>query len=190
MKKEFLQNKFSLLDYYSVMTKENILISYKGPFTDSVLAEITANIRTNLNLYPQVSKKLFAVFIELAQNISYYSSERNYIEGKEDSPGIGTIVIKDEGDFFTLVTGNLINKKNTQHLVEKCKLINSLSRDELREYKRKQRNEPSSEFDGGNIGLIQVALTSNSAINLEIKELSDEYSFIVFAIDLDKGGES
>ena len=78
---------FSLVDYHC-HAGENVLISYKGPI-DKVVLNIMGNyIRKLISMHPGAKPKLFKVFIELAQNISQYSSEK--------------IIIGDDGFYPTL----------------------------------------------------------------------------------------
>ena len=69
----------SLCDYYINIAQNNTLVFYKGAFDEKVISEISQNIRKKLVTSPAVNKKVFSVFIELAQNIAFYSAERNII---------------------------------------------------------------------------------------------------------------
>lgn len=176
----------SLYDYYLNVVKEHTLVFYKGAFDERVISEISQSIRRRLLQSSSVNKRLFSVFIELAQNIAFYSAERNILNNKNKGSGIGLLVINEHNDFFTIKTGNLVENKDSFRLAAKCANINSLNRDGLRQLKRRQRNQPSVNKDSGNIGLIQIALLGNSPLRIDLKTVDNRYSFFSLEIDIHK----
>ncbi len=175
----------NIVDYYHNIA-ENIHISYKGPIDERILQVIGYYIEELSSKYPKAGKKIFKIFIELAQNISYYSAERNIFNKGKKEIGVGMLVIAESTDSYTFITGNLVNNDDIFAIIEKSEIINSLERDELRKYKREQRNLPHSKKGGANIGLIQVALTSSNPLNIEINPMDDERSFLSIAVKIDK----
>ncbi|HAI76159.1 MAG TPA: hypothetical protein DCM08_07905 [Microscillaceae bacterium] len=177
-------NAFNFFEYHAQISQDNVLLSYKGPLTDVLLAEFSRDIRTKLQSNRKVGKKVFAIFMELAQNVLYYSKEVNYFGNKDK---VGTLVITQSDKYFTLITGNLVYKSSVPLLIEKCEIVNSLDREALREYKRTLRNAPSEEESrGAGIGLVQVALTSDNRIEMKIKELQGDYAFFVISVNVEK----
>jgi len=63
-------------ELFTTMTRKDVRISYTGPFDSQVLSVIAKNIEASLSANPIINKKIFKIFIELAQNISYYSAEQ------------------------------------------------------------------------------------------------------------------
>jgi len=187
MKEPFKMN-FSLYEYHSLFNHD-IQVSYKGPIDERILSVIGNYIEVILVAHPSASKKIFKIFIELAQNISYYSAEKNIIT-KDKQIGAGTLVIGEFGEFYTFITGNLVKNDDVIILLEKCDIINSLDRDALRQYKREQRKLPQGERGGGNIGLIQVALTAACPLDVEVTPVDDDYSFFSIAVKVSKEGET
>jgi len=175
---------FSLFDYY-FRSKEDILLSYKGPFESQVLTAIGNYINAVVGKNKRVSKKLFKIFIELAQNVAYYSSEQNVL-GNENQIGIGSLVIVERPDYYLLVAGNIVPKSDILLLIEKCEHINSLDEDALREYKRKQLLLPDSSREGANIGLIKVALTSDNPLGIAEEMVDEITSFMSITVKIDK----
>lgn len=176
----------SLHDYYISVVKDNTLVFYKGAFDEKVIAEISHGIRKRLLTHLSASRKVFSVFIELAQNIAFYSAERNIINNKIKGSGIGLLVIDEHEDYYTIKTGNLVANKDSIRLASKCSTINSLNRDGLRQLKRRQRNQPSINKDSGNIGLIQVALLGSSPLRTHLQIVDNNYSFFSLEIDVYK----
>lgn len=180
------KDKFSLFEYRAKSDQQNVLVSYRGPFTGQILRDIGEYITDNLEPENQASKKLFKIFIELAQNISYYSAEANRIGNTITKHRVGSVVIGELDNHYFMTTGNKVSSKNVQLLSEKCDFINSLEREDLRKYKREQRNLDTSEFGGANIGLITVALTSANPLEIEIEDLEDGNSFFSLTVYINK----
>ncbi len=180
------QNKhLNLYDYYAMTNREDILISYKGPVTDIIMAEISRDIRDKFAESPKISKKLFAVFIELAQNILYYSSEKILFGNRQDS--VGTLLIYRTLDQLMFSCGNLVENQYIDTLIQSCDKINSLNRDELRAFKRETRSAPQGERSkGAGIGLIQVALTSGNPLKVESQPVDPNYSFFSLTVQINK----
>ncbi len=80
------------------------------------------------------------------------------------------------------MTGNLVKTDDIITIIEKSEVINSLDREELREYKRQQRKLPPGKKGGAHIGLIQVALTSSNPLDIEVNPVDDKHSFFSIAV--------
>ena len=180
-----MQNELSLFDYYTFTSSRRVLISYKGPVTDVIMAEISKDIRDKFAENPRISRKLFAIFMELAQNILYYSAEKTTIGS--DKGGIGTILITETDEHYTFACGNLVEQQYVQELADGCTLINSMDKDELREYKRERRSSPQHERSkGAGIGLIQVAITAENKLVVEHKQIDEGHTFFSISVKIEK----
>ncbi|MCK5535387.1 MAG: SiaB family protein kinase [Bacteroidales bacterium] len=175
--------KFSLYNYHKTFDKD-ILISFKGPFDKHILAIIGNYIEVILGRNPKAGKKIFKIFIELAQNIAYYSAEGKSNFNTES--GIGTLVIGEFDNHYSFVAGNVVKASDIVHIIEKSEIINSLDREGLRQYKREQRNLPQGERGSAHIGLIQVALTAASPLDIEVSPINEEYSFFTISVNVEK----
>lgn len=161
------------------------IISYNGPFDSQVLSVIAENIEYSLSNNPRVSKKIFKIYIELAQNISYYSAEKHVSE-EGNYYGVGILLLREFDDHYSFSAGNIVETKQVLPVIQKCETINILDRDKLREYKRKLRNMPSGVPGGGNIGLVQVALTADYPLEFDVINLDSEKSFYILNVRVNK----
>ncbi len=173
-----------ILDIYNIL-KQNIVVSYTGPFDGQVLTTIGNNIQYAIRNHPQVTNKMFRIFIELAQNISYYSAEA-IVSPDGHRSGMGILIIKELEDHFLFLTGNLAKSSEIKAVVEKIERINSLDREGLRKFKRQKRSLPQGIHGAGNIGLIQVALSSDNPLNYKISAIDEEICFYTLAAKIDK----
>ncbi len=103
--------EFTVFDYHLLTDRKKVLLYYKGPFDELVLSKISYYLREQFPESPKAGKKLFAVFIELAQNIAYYSSEMNLFGNELSKHGVGTILIKENENAYTLTAGNLVRNE-------------------------------------------------------------------------------
>jgi hypothetical protein len=176
----------SLIDLYSTMNDQDIIVYYKGPFDDIILSEIGNKIRRKAFDSPKAGKRLFAVFMELAQNVSLYSFEKNRLESV-DRWGVGTLVVYETATSYILMSGNMVKNEVLEQIVKKCEEINGLDHESLRAMKRKYRSsELPADHKGGNIGLIQVALKSDAPLDIEAKRIDDEHSFFTISVSIFK----
>jgi len=173
-----------ILELYEMLNK-NILIAYRGVFDNSVLTVIAKNIELAVQNQPKVSKRIFKIFLELAQNISFYSAEKKHQEDANEL-GEGILILTDYVNYYTLATGNLAVKGKVSAITKKIEMINSLDREGLREFKRQLRGLPYGERGGANIGLIQVALTAESKISHQIKSVNNDLDFISISVKISK----
>lgn len=174
--------KFSLYNYHTNFDKD-ILMSYKGPFDKHILAILGNYIEVILGRNPKAGKKIFKIFIELAQNISFYSAENDKLG---TMAGIGTVVIGEFEGHYTFVSGNLVRNEDVIPIMEKCDIINSLDREGLRKYKRELRGTPQGEHGSAHIGLIQVALTAESPLDIEVTPVDNQVSFFTVSVKIEK----
>lgn len=183
-----MKNKRGIVKYTEMLDKDHILICYKGPFLDRVLTLLGEKINILLCDDPRLNKKVFSIFIELAQNIAYYSEERH--RGKDSDGktfGKGTFIICESESHYTLTSANFIKNSWVQEVLDKCELINKLDMDGLRQLKRDLRNKPRHEGQlGGNIGLVDIAIKAGTSLDVEITPVDDKFSFFSLSIDVPK----
>ena len=178
----------TLLDYHLDIQDEEIILYYKGPFQDQDLDQLGNHLRSNFNGPPKVAKRLFAIFIELAQNIGFYSVEMNHFKGKNiQERGVGVVIVYRQEDRYTLSAGNLIRSEKLANIVSKCEKINTLDQEGLRTLKKEMRSQPRKEdHNGGNIGLIQVALKADFPLKIHQKPIDDELSFFILSAEIER----
>jgi len=174
-------------EMHDIMSEQNIIVSYIGPFDNNILTILAENIETSLWEDHYKGRKFFKIFIELAQNISLYSKEVSH-PSEDDQAGEGCLIINEYSDFFIFAAGNLVDKTDVLRLVEKCDKINTADREELRQMKRDLRNlEHETVKGGGNIGLVHVALTSGYPLEYKLVDLQDNNeAFYIISVRIDK----
>jgi hypothetical protein len=183
-----MKTPLSILEYDANFNKDHIIICYKGPFLDRVLALIGEKITLLIDDDPLVSKKVFSIFLEMAQNVAYYSEDRSSKTNNPDKTvGKGTFLITETDTHYTISSANLIKKSWEQEILDKCALVNSLDSDGLRKLKRELRSQPKKEDHvGGNIGLVDIALKASSPLHVDVSHVSEQHSYFVISIEVGK----
>jgi hypothetical protein len=180
-----MEHELDLFDFYNFTNARSIILSYKGPLTDVILAEIGKDIRSKFTENPTVKRKMFAVFMELAQNILYYSADKLIFNSKED--GVGIILLCQTDATYTFSFANVVQSEHLPQIQDKIDQINTMNRDELRELKRQQRNQPpEGTSKGAGIGLIQAAILSGNQFDIKIRKIDDERSFLTLSVSINK----
>lgn len=179
------EENFSLFDFERIFNDE-IRVSYRGPFDKHVLALLGDYINLIFGKDPDAGRKMFKIFLELAQNISYYSFDRSKLSPNEEDSGVGVLMIRETDNNYFIHVGNQILINDVIPIIEKCEYINTLNKEELREYKRKQRLQAPGVKGGAHIGLIQVALTSANPLEFKVTYLDEKVSFFEVKVNINK----
>ncbi|MBN2662822.1 MAG: SiaB family protein kinase [Bacteroidales bacterium] len=177
------------MDYNSFLEKQlknnqKIIYDYSGIFDQEIVKKYAFILTKLSKQYIVTQRRLFYVFVELGQNIGYYSDETEKIG--EKNIGKGNLLVYEADDHIGFIIGNVINNKALNVFLRKCKIINSLDRDSLREFKRYQRNLIPGTNGGAHIGLIMVALTTRKKIDVDVLKIDDEYSFFSINVNVEK----
>ncbi len=177
--------KMNFLNDYRNAFNEDLLMFYKGPFNNKILAGIGSYIREIMADQPELSYKVFSIFIELAQNISYHSEELpTFINDR--AAKFGTLMIEDTKDGISISAGNFIKNQDIDYIHNQIEKVNSLDNDGLRKFKKEMRKLERGEHGEANIGLIQIAITAAAPVHLEAVPIIENYSFITITTTIKK----
>lgn len=177
---------FDLFEYYTNNKKNNIILSFKGAVSQEILVEIGSIIRNQYHIHKQI-KKIFAVFVELAQNIMHYSKETEYSAREEREVGVGIMIFSENDDYFYITSGNLLDKEKGEKVVNKIEKVNQFSESELKEYYKQQIRKPQEDDSkGAGLGFIDIARKANQKIEYDLAETPDGDSFLVINVKFKK----
>ncbi len=174
----------SLAEHFYYDAGEEIT-SYNGPISSAIISEMAQYLRWRYAQEDRVNRKVFAIFIELAQNMSFYSNDQAVMENG-NTCGLGKIVLYQTPGTFVFKCSNKISKEQEAALSGGLEIINSLDKDGLRHFKREQRDKPRKEGSkGAGIGLIQIAILSENPLETSFIHVNDEQSFFLLGISVD-----
>jgi hypothetical protein len=178
---------FDLYDYYQANKKNNILLTFKGSLSQEILVEMGAMIKNKLKIDKKL-KKIFAVFVEMAQNIMHYSEEKEYIENENKMIGAGIIVFTESPAHYLVTSGNMISRRNSGKLAARIDEINSQDMDQLKKNYQKQLRKPQPDnATGAGLGLYEIRRKSSDNIFYRIIPVDEEHEFIEISAKINKG---
>jgi hypothetical protein len=179
---------FSLFKYYKNSEDNQVPFVFKGGMNHESIYHLGETLKERIQEAESKKSKILSVFVELAQNIKLYSAERVYSDSEDKEVGQGIITFKDDTTAFYIKAGNVIRNESKKELIEKCRLINSLDREELNKLYNKERNRAIEENRaGGNIGLIELARRSRNPLQVSIDQLDDKRAFFTIEVKISKG---
>jgi len=178
-----------LIDDYYQMNPQQVILYYRGSFDESVLNRLSRHLKQALPDDPRTAKKVFSVFIELAQNIAYYSVENNLLLGEEKSKGVGNIMIYRHDEDIIVKAGNMLNNRHLAQITAHCDEINQLTKEELKKLKREIRSKPIKDgHKGASIGLIHTAIKSDAPLSIESQQIDEQLSYFTLSIQINTTG--
>jgi hypothetical protein len=150
----------------------NSLLLYQGVLTVNLISILGNYIRSFLNHDPKVLQRIFKIFIELAQNVSYYSAEMIDVRGGVPC-GTGWVSVQELQDHYLVTTANVIKPEDGPKLISYCREINSKNAEELRLLKRNTRSQAMERETGAHIGLIQTSILSGNHLEFDVSPGDD-----------------
>jgi len=177
--------ELELLEHYKEMRKNKIMLDFQGAISQDILVEMVELLKNKFSYgscNSLVSKKIFSIFIEMAQNISRYSAERSHSDDLKKDIGSGIIVITEVDKNYTITSGNLVEKQRIPSIIEDCRKINLMNKEELRQYFKTQiKSEREEGKDGAGLGLIAIARKSGNPITYKVTPVDDLNSFLILS---------
>ncbi len=184
---DFYMTDSDLFALYSSGGLEKTILMFKGLLTQDilvVLAEMLANNMSNDPIH-KTTKKMFFIFVELAQNIHRYSAEKLMTENKE--VGSGIVLVNEYKDYYTLISGNLVKNDVYEFLKERINYLNSCDEETLKQIRKEKLKAKSKEGEkGAGVGLIDIIRKASQPIVLKAKQINHDHCFISFYILLKK----
>jgi hypothetical protein len=167
------------------MSDSITLVDFEGAITFGTIEMLLSRLRNSLEfqaLQKPGRKRLYGIFVESIDNIYKYAVK---IPGKQGpSPKIS--VIKRGGQFLVRA-GNLVRNDDVGDLTFKLDRVNQLDFEALKSlYEEVINKEPRSSDTGAGLGLITMALRTDTDIKFGFKTVDNNYSFFEFEITLNE----
>ncbi|MBX3101753.1 MAG: SiaB family protein kinase [Bacteroidetes bacterium] len=153
------------------MSYANVIYDYQGEMDNSVLNKILVSMDTKMaELGEKVPfrKKVNSILIECCQNLMHHAMN------PEIHPPSLQVLKQDNG--YLIRTTNLVNKTNATKLKSYIDKINTMDKDELREFYQKiLTNGKISAAGGGGLGILNIARkTIDNRVNYQAEEVNTD----------------
>lgn len=150
--------------------KKRILLCFNGPFSQGLIEEIGNALKNYLQSEAASSSSaldVFAVYIELTQNIQHYSAKHGYSEADASA----TVVIgRDEEGRYLISAGNVIEAEDGDALCERIKALAVMDKVQLKAAYKEQLRKPRADDDsaGAGLGLIDIARKASAPFSCSV----------------------
>lgn len=135
-----------------------LLHAYAGPFTQEAVVASGQALRALPGLSDAGRHRLFAVFVELAQNIGRYSAERAGPPGSERGAGLVEVFEDAPAGRLAVVATNLVAPDSAAHLAARLAALADLDSEGLKKlHRERRRSAPPPGSLGAGLGLIELA---------------------------------
>lgn len=168
--------------HYSLLRDNNILLQYKGDFSQKSILPLLNIVENNVGSTPEeriAAKKVGHVLIETLQNISKHGLE---IDGKRD----GLFVIGKDEDQVFIMAANFVDKSEVDDLQSHLDYLLSLSNEELKEIHR-EKIRHSIELEDksrSGLGLIEIARASSEPMHYQLDEVDQNWNFFSLYVNV------
>ncbi len=176
------QNNIDFLKkFHSTLSEQNIYLVFKGDFHQNNILALFDILRKQM-AETVVSIKLKNILIEVLQNIEKHGDNIHNIT--DWKPGIVTIHKTEET--YYLSASNYIENSKIKALKEKINNINSLDKEELNEYYRKNLLDFDSELTSKKTGLgyIDIRRRCGNGLFFDFITLDNNYSIFFIQITI------
>jgi len=164
------------------MNDNGIYFIWTGHISHDLGREVLSFNETRLHeaeIENSLQKRVFTVLIELLQNMAEYSPGIK----AEEKFGMPVAMIKTDGDYFIITSGNLIRNEAVEHLKEKLDLVNGEGVAGKKELMRKAlENQDLNVKSTGYLGLLEIARHSGENLEYSFEEVNDEFSYYVVEV--------
>lgn len=153
-------------------SRHRILLCFNGPISRSLIEEIGHALRNYMQGEQATcseSMDVFAVYIEMTQNIRHYSIERGY---NEQIASATVAIGKNEDGRYVVSAGNLVELEDGRGLVRTIETIARLDKAQLKAAYKEQLRRPRdlNAGSGAGLGLLDIARKSSAPLLTSLTE--------------------
>lgn len=174
----------SLTDFHrfkELARQENVVFYYTGYFSQSIVSAMGDSLRlrlASLDASQTARRKLFSVFVEMAQNVVHYSADHLSASAAADHEiRMGSLWVGAADGQFYVVCANPITQEGVAHIRAKLEPLRTMTNDEIKaRYKEKLRAEGEAGSKGAGLGFLTVARDSSNPIEFDFVEEAGSHS--------------
>lgn len=155
--------------------EKQILLCFNGPFSQGLIEEIGNALKRYMMSQTETpassSLDVFAVYIELTQNIRHYVAGRNYSEAEASA----TVVIgRDEAGRYSILAGNIVEPEDGAALCERVQALSTMDKAQLKAAYKEQLRKPRDEQSAGaGLGLIDITRKASVPVTCELRPANE-----------------
>lgn len=171
----------NLYDFKLEHNRHGIFLCFSGHISQELLVEIGDSLKLKMrqeDVNSSTILKVFAIFIEQAQNILRYSADTVIHPTAEQKLGGGIMIVGYEQQHYYVVCGNAIESKYVSKLSDYLNALKYMSKEELKQfYKERRKNEIPEDSRGAGLGFIELARKASNPIEFNFRPIDEYFSF-------------
>lgn len=173
-----------LFDLRERFDHEKILLCFNGPISRSLIEEIgnaLRNYMTSEQAPPAKALDVFAVYIELTQNIRHYAANSEC-----KSFETATVAVSYKAGHYHVSAGNIVSQEDGQVLLDRVMALAVLDKAELKQLYKKQLRKPRDEEarSGAGLGLIDIARKASAPVIASLKSLDNSTGYFSLSVQI------
>ena len=149
--------------------------------SQDVLTSFMETMERKLGNIDGISKanNIFAVFVEMVQNIISYSSDSEYVtQTQKQSYGIMILGYDKELGKYFIKSGNKVCNDDAAKITERIDELKDLDKDELKAlYKELRKSGENSHERGGGLGFLEIQRKSTMPLKYMFEKIDEKYQF-------------
>lgn len=162
---------------FFLMQDHHLGYIYKGVFTQEVtdtILSLTENKLEKQEESSKLKKRVYNILVEALQNVTRHQASEKKVNPQHDS----LFLIQKMNNRYVITTGNVAKNEIIPYLQSLIEKINTLSKDELKEYYKAVLEEGSiSDKGGAGLGLIDIARKAGNKLIYKFVPLNGEFSY-------------
>jgi len=173
-----------LYDLREIFDQQQIMVCFNGPINAALIEEIGRALRDYLNHQqesPTAVADIFAVYIEMTQNIRRYADLHPSLDGSQNA----IIIVSRTSDHYIISAGNIVTTEDGERLMQRVDELGALDRAALKAAFKAQLRQPRDALEGSaGLGLIDMARKATQPISGTLRHVGDCRSFFSLRVVL------
>jgi hypothetical protein len=173
-----------LYDLQKIFDQQQIMVCFNGPINAALIEEIGRALRDYLNHQqetPSSVADIFAVYIEMTQNIRRYADQHPDLA---DAANASIIVSREEGH-YVVSAGNIVTPDDGRSLGQRLAELSGLDQAGLKAAFKAQLRQPRENLNGSaGLGLIDMARKASRPLTGTVREIDAQRSYFSLRVVL------
>lgn len=173
-----------LYDLRETFDRQQIMVCFNGPINAALIEEIGRALRDYLKHQqeaPSSVADIFAVYIEMTQNIRRYADQHPDLDGASNA----AIVVSREEGHYVVSAGNVVAHADGHELVRRVGELADMDQAGLKAHFKAQLRQPRETLNGSaGLGLIDMARKASRPMTATLREIDGRRSFLSLRVVL------
>jgi hypothetical protein len=172
--------------FCSEARQRNVIFYYVGYFSQNIIAAMSDAVRLQLTVSGAdgtTRRRLFSSFVEMAQNIIHYSSDRLTPPQQASQLRHGSVCITRTDNHYRLICANPIASESVEKMRATLEPLRSMTVAQIKEaYKETLRGEALPDSMGAGLGFLTVARDARAPLEFSFEPVDADPVITMFRL--------